>query len=308
MAKHDAVVAKQVPEQRHTRRGEDDGARARLLAPLPVTERRLSLNGVDTAVLEGGEGPPIVLLHGPGAYAAQWLRVIPDLVTTHRVVAPDLPGHGASETFAGSPGPEAVLGWLDDLIECTCAERPAFVGQTLGGAIAARFAAERGERLAALVLVDALGLASFAPDPEFGAALNEYLSAPTAETHDRLWSQCVFDVAALRRRLGEQWTHIKAYSLDRMRAPGRLDALRAFMQHFGVPAIPVETLAHIPVPTTLIWGRNDRAIPVAVAEDASRRLGWDLHVIEEAGNEPLIEQPEAFVKALRGALRRQVAR
>jgi pimeloyl-ACP methyl ester carboxylesterase len=273
-----------------------------------VTERRLSLNGVETAVLEGGDGPPIVLLHGPGAHAAQWLRVIPDLVTTHRVVAPDLPGHGASETLTGPPTQDAVLGWLDDLIECTCAERPVLVGQALGGAIAARFAAEQGERLSALVLVDALGLAPFAPEPEFGAALTEYLSAPTAETHDHLWSLCVFDVAALRRRLGEQWTHIKAYNLDRMRAPGRLGALRAFMEHFGVPAIPVEALAHIPVPTNLIWGRNDRVIPVSVAEDASRRLGWGLHVIDEAGNEPLIEQPEAFVQALRRALGRQVAR
>ena len=62
-----------------------------------MTERRLSLNHLSTAVLEGGDGPPIVLLHGPAAYAAQWRRVIPDLVTTHRVIAPDLPGHGASD-------------------------------------------------------------------------------------------------------------------------------------------------------------------------------------------------------------------
>ena len=61
---------------------------------MPVTERRLQLAGVSTAVLEGGDGPPVVLLHGPGEYAAHWMRVIPDLVTTHRVVAPDLPGHG----------------------------------------------------------------------------------------------------------------------------------------------------------------------------------------------------------------------
>ena len=71
-------------------------ARERLLATMPVTERRLELAGISTAVLEGGDGPPVVLLHGPGEYAAKWMRVIPDLVTTHRVVAPDLPGHGTS--------------------------------------------------------------------------------------------------------------------------------------------------------------------------------------------------------------------
>ena len=55
-------------------------AREQLLAGLPVTERRLRLAGVSTAVLEGGDGPPVVLLHGPGGNAAHWMRVIPELV------------------------------------------------------------------------------------------------------------------------------------------------------------------------------------------------------------------------------------
>src|SRR6186997_3326825 len=70
--------------------------RAALLADLPVGERRITVAGVSTAVLEGGDGPPLVLLHGPAAYAAQWRCVIPALAGTHRVIAPDLPGHGAS--------------------------------------------------------------------------------------------------------------------------------------------------------------------------------------------------------------------
>ena len=73
-----------------------DDARERLLATLPVTERRLQLAGVSTAVLEGGDGPPVVLLHGSSGYAAHWMSVIPGLVADHRVIAPDLPGHGAS--------------------------------------------------------------------------------------------------------------------------------------------------------------------------------------------------------------------
>ena len=52
-----------------------------LIADLPVTERRLTLNGVATPVLEGGEGAPVILLHGPGAYGAQWIGTIPALVT-----------------------------------------------------------------------------------------------------------------------------------------------------------------------------------------------------------------------------------
>ena len=78
-----------------------DDARERLLAELPVTERRVQLHGVSTALLEGGDGPPVVLLHGPGGHAASWLRVMPNLVNAYRVIAPDLPGQGASEVLDG---------------------------------------------------------------------------------------------------------------------------------------------------------------------------------------------------------------
>ena len=75
----------------------------------------------------------------------------------------------------------------------------------------------------------------------------------------------------------------------------------AMMKLFGV-AIPPEELMRILVPTTLIWGRHDRAIPLAIAQSASERYDWPLIVIENAADDPGIEQPEAFLRALRGAL------
>ena len=179
-----------------------DDARERLLAGLPVTERRMHIHGVSTAVLEGGDGPPVVLLHGPGGYAAHWMRVIPGLVATHRVVAPDLPGHGASEVSDGLLDAERVLAWLGELIEHSCMSPPALVGQLLGGAIAARFALKRAGRVSRLVLIDTFGLAPFDPAPEFGFAINDYFAQPTGHTHERLWRHCAFDLDVLRRRMG----------------------------------------------------------------------------------------------------------
>jgi len=75
-----------------TQQAPKQDARGRLLAEIPAVERRVTAAGIATAVLEGGEGPPLVLLHGPAANAAHWMRVIGDLVQTHRVIAPDLPG------------------------------------------------------------------------------------------------------------------------------------------------------------------------------------------------------------------------
>lgn len=276
------------------------GLREQLVASLPVRERRLTLNGVGTAVLEGGEGKPMVLLHGPGAYAAQFLEVIPELVKTHRVIAPDLPGHGASDFFDGDLLPERVNGWLDDLVECTCTEAPVLVGYTLGGAIGARYAADHGRRIASLVLVDALGLVQFQPTPEFGAALGAFLAHPDESTHDALWEQCALDYGALQQRIGPRWSLIRHYTLDRAGRPGGMAAVAAWMERVGAPALPHSVLERIRVPCVLVWGREDRATPLSVAQEAQARYGWPLHVIDGAGDDPTIEKPREFLHVLRG--------
>jgi pimeloyl-ACP methyl ester carboxylesterase len=287
----------------HTRRTQPDNVtRERLLADVPLTERTLRLNGVSTAVLEGGDGPPLILLHGPGEYAAKWLRVVPELIRTHRVIAPDLPGHGASQAIDGAINVADVLAWLDDLIECTCATRPTLVAHLLGGAIAARFAAAHSERIDRLVLVDALGLEPFQPAPEFGIALMRYMEEPSEETHDVLWSRCAFDIDALRDSMGTQWDRIRTYNLDRAQTAELKPTLHGLMATFALTPIPHADLTQIDVPVRLIWGRHDLAVPLAVAEAASLRYAWPLHVIEDAADDPPLEQPAAFLGALRAAL------
>jgi pimeloyl-ACP methyl ester carboxylesterase len=280
----------------YTTDGNND--RERLLAGIAVTERRLELAGVSTAVLEGGDGPPIVLLHGPGEFAAKWLRVIPDLVRSHRVVAPDLPAHGASEVPEGQLDADRVLAWLGELIERTCPSPPALVGHVLGGAIAARFAANRGDRVGRLVLVDTLGLGRFRPAPRFALTMIGFMARPTERTYSRFMRQCSFDLDALREEMGERWEPFVSYNLDLARAPSAKAAGR-LMRELGVPRIPPEDLARIAAPTTLIWGRHDRANRPQIAEAASARYGWPLHVIEDCADDPPRDQPEAFLEALR---------
>jgi pimeloyl-ACP methyl ester carboxylesterase len=277
-------------------------AREGLLTGLPVTERRLEVAGVSTAVLEGGDGPPVVLLHGAGEFAAGWVRVIPDLVRTHRVVVPDLPGHGAS-AVAGDPADAGrVAAWLGELIERTCPSPPALVGHGLGGAIAAHFAADQGDRVARLVLVDSYGLGRFCPAPGFALALLGVIVRPTERTQQRLFRQCMVDPDGLRQQLGERAALLEAYALDRARSPGQKAALRRLMPQLGLPAIPPAELARIAVPTTLIWGRHDRQVRLGVAQAASACYGWPLHVIEGAADDPAVEQPEAFLRGLHAAL------
>jgi pimeloyl-ACP methyl ester carboxylesterase len=277
-------------------------ARKQLLAGLPVTERRVQLAGVSTAVLEGGDGPPVVLLHEQGEFAARWLRVIPELVKTHRVIAPDLPGHGASEVAAGTLNPASVSAWLGELIQRTCASPPALVGHMLGGAIAARFAVDHGDRLHRLVLVDSFGVGPFRPKFGFVLALVRYIIRPSERSFGGLLRHCTVDPAALRAQMGERWEPFQAYVLERVRTPSVGAALRSLMSQVGVPAIPPADLARIAVPTTLIWGRHDPVMQLRAAEAASVRYRWPLHVIDNAADDPPMEQPAAFLKALRAGL------
>jgi pimeloyl-ACP methyl ester carboxylesterase len=283
-------------------------ARETLLAPLPVTERRVTCAGVSTAVLEGGDGPPLVLLHGPGECAAHWTRVLPDLVTTHRVVAPDLPGHGSSDAGdAGDAGDgrldaDRTVAWLEDLIEQTCPSPPVVVGRLLGGAIAARFAAAHPDRLERLILVDTYGLSRFRPRPSFALALAGFVARPTHGSIDRLFRACSADPERVAMELGDTADALKTYAVETARTHPNKTAMRSLMPQLAMPAIPDEVLRRITVPTALIWGRQDPQTRVRTAEAASTRYGWPLHVIDRAGDEPPIEQPEAFLKALRSAL------
>lgn len=279
-----------------------DQARARLLAAISATERRLELAGVSTAVLDGGDGPPLVVLHGGGQSAATWIRVIPPLIATHRVVAPDLPGHGASEAPDGTLDADRVLAWLDELIEHSCPSPPALLGHTLGGAIAARYAVRHSGRIRSLVLVDALGLGPFRPLPSFALAMVDFLARPTEHTFDRFLGQCLLDLERVRDQMGEQWGSIATCGLDDARNPSKKAAGRSLMKVFGVSAIPHADLARIHVPTALIWGRHDPQARLGVAEATSTRHGWPLHVIEDSGVDPNVEQPEALVDALRREL------
>jgi pimeloyl-ACP methyl ester carboxylesterase len=270
--------------------------RDRMLSGLSLVDERVTVAGGSTAVLTGGEGQPIVLLHGAGEFAALWLRVLPELARGHRVVAPDLPGHGAS-----GPAGDA-LDWLAELIDRTCQQPPVVVGHGLGGALAARLASREPHRFAALVLVDSLGLGDFAPAPSFAAALDRFTREPTEHTRDEIFAQCFADLDRTRDGMGERWTAIADYALEGAHRPSQGAMLGAMMPRFGLTPIPAEELDRLTVPTTLIWGRYDLQVLLRTAQTASVRYGWPLHVIDDSGDDPAVEQPQAFLRALHAAL------
>ncbi len=281
---------------------ETASARTRMLGDAPVRERRIVAGGTDTAVLEGGAGRPMVLLHGPGEFAGVWLPVLDQLTASHHVVVPDLPGHGSSELPATALTVDLVTAWLEDLITQTCAEPPVLVGRVVGGAIAAHYAAAHPNGVDQLVLVDTTGLVPFAPEPRFGLALQRFLADPSGATYERFMDLCAFDLDTVRRQLGPRWAPYAEYAVELARDPGVQAAIGTFLALFAVRPLPTETWEAIGVPTTMIWGRQDAATQLAVAEEASARHGWPLHVVEAAGDDPPLDRPTEFVEVLLRAL------
>jgi pimeloyl-ACP methyl ester carboxylesterase len=288
--------------------GTTASAREATIGELPVAEQRYDLAGIPTAVLEGGDGPTVVLLHGPGEFAALWGRVVPQLTETHRVVVPDLPGHGATGRPADGPlDAERWLAWLRELVARTCPWPPALVGHLAGGALALRHAIDGGP-VERIVLVDSTGLAFSRPAPSFAAPLAGFLAHPTEQSRDRFLGRCMYDFDGMRHDLGSSWDAFADYALDGVRQPGARAAVLSFVMAMGMRPISRRDLTRIPVPVSMIWGRHDLQNRVRIAESAAARFGWPLAVIEDARDDPCWERPEAAVAALRAALARPLRR
>lgn len=279
-----------------------DRLAARLVEDLPVNARRLEIAGVSTPLLEGGAGPPIVLLHGQDGFAETLGGVAAGLVDRYRVVAPDLPGLGRSEPLSEQPGPSAVLGWLAALVAATCAEPPVVLGAGLGGSIALRFAVERRQQIRQLVLVGAGSLGRFRPPPSLRLALHRFRRHPNRANAQRLFRHHFADTDRLQTQIGGRLTALQDYMIERARQPSVGAANRTLLRQIGTTQIPDNELRRITAPVALIWGHQDQIVPLTHAERAHGVFGWPLNVIDDAGHIAFIEQPDAFAAALRAAL------
>jgi pimeloyl-ACP methyl ester carboxylesterase len=285
----------------------DGGARARLLAGLPVTERRLRLAGVATSMLEGGDGPPLVLLQGGiecgGAY---WAPVISRLAESHRLIVPDVPGLGESEPVARLDA-VAFGDWFAELVRLTCREEPALIAHSLLGSLAARFASQQGDLLRRLVIYGTPGIGPYRMPLGLRLVAIRFGLRPSERNAERFDRWAFFDLDRTRRRDPGWFEAFSAYTRSRAVVPHVKRTMRELIARC-TKQVPDGELRGIPVATELLWGRHDRFVPLSLADATSAHLGWRLHVIDKAGHAPHIERPEAFLGALGTALDTTVRR
>lgn len=277
----------------------------------PARSTTAVIGGAPLHYLEAGSGEAVVLIHGGGGGGANWFRIIGPLATTHRVLAPDLPGFGLSPARAakGSLGAEAakLLGeWLDH----AGVDRATVVGTSFGGLTALRLAQAERERVVRLGLVASAGLGREATWLLRAATLP--VIGPAAVNPSHRGTALLFRILLTsdRSRLsGEQQRALVEYLYQSAAAVDARTFARTLRLFAGVrgqrEVLRAEELQALDIPAAVIWGGRDRLLPVSHADVAAAALPRARRtIIEYAGHSPNWEAPGAVLGALRGLLER----
>ena len=268
-------------------------------APSPQANgsRTVDVNGLPCQLIDRGRGEPVILLHGIGGSADEWSKVIPQLSTRFRVLAPDAPGHGLS------PGPigrtdsydlELYTRFVLGLLDALDIERISVVGMSGGGAIALNLATSKPARVDSLVLVSSAGLGTdVAWSYRLGSVLPKLvrfgLRRSTVASIQSFGRALCFNPESVPVGWAEK-------RLEIVRTTGVVDAFlataHATIGWSGQRNNFVHRLHQIKQRTLLLWGRNDPILPVAHAIRAARLIhGSRLHIYENCGHMPIWEYP-----------------
>jgi pimeloyl-ACP methyl ester carboxylesterase len=272
----------------------------------PALTRRVTVGGAELNVVDtGGDGPPLLWIHGINGMWQNWLLNIPAFMGAYRCIAPDLPGFGGSDMPRGEITIRGYAEILDALCDGLGIESPTVIAHSMGGFIGAELAISQPTRVQRLVLVSAAGLST------------EYLLREPLLAGARLWAMVtsrtgaradpVVRRARLRRmalqtvvRYPEKLSQPLAWELvqgaDR---PGFLPALEAILRWAFR-----DRLARIEVPTLIVWGANDVLVPVEDADEFERLIGANARkvVFHDTGHLPMLERPSRFNALVDGFL------
>jgi pimeloyl-ACP methyl ester carboxylesterase len=265
-----------------------------------LEERSLELEDVRLRYFVGGEGPPLVLVHGLGGAAANWIEVVRALAPRFRMLVPDLPGHARSRPLVGATTLDTYADRLARLVEHEGLERAAFAGHSLGALVALRLAVARPKRVGALVLVGAAGIRSATREAE------RWLNVAAFIRPGRLYARQRERIArrkVLRYAVFGYWGASDPLALSD-------DAVQGFLANLGrhrdtktarralVRDDPRLDLERVQCPTLVIWGARDHQVPIDDAFEYARRLGAPLRVIADCGHLLIGERPGACADAI----------
>jgi pimeloyl-ACP methyl ester carboxylesterase len=269
-------------------------------------------DGLTLSCYISGKGDPVVLMHGLGASKITWLPVLAPLAERHRVIVPDLPGHGESDKPRHEYTPRFYARVLRHLMDAVGVERATLMGNSLGGRIALELALRSPARVAALALLNP--------------------SIPGLRWRHLMGFTRVFptEIGAIPFPLRERWMEIMIRRMfarpDRLPHEGYSAAASEFLRIYRSPVARMaffSTLRHIVTekpdsffaslrrikqPALIIFGDRDRLIPPRLGVRLAQGLpDSELVVLPDVGHVPQFEATEETLELL-GAFLARIAR
>lgn len=276
-----------------------------------TAEHTVTLHGHEFSYTDSGKGPVLLFIHGILGSQRQWAHLVDRLDDNHRLVVPDLFGHGSSAKPIGDYSLGAHAATLRDLLDRLGIEQVTLVGHSLGGGIAMVFSYLFPERVERLVLVASGGLGREVSPLLRSATLPgaEYVLPVIASgwMRDRISSVAgLLGSVGLRpgRDLTEVW--------DGFTSLGDADTRRAFLATTRAVIDPggQSVSAHdylpdaAPIPTLVVWGTKDRMIPAWHAASATSSIErCRVELFQGAGHFPHLDDPDRFAALVREFVR-----
>jgi pimeloyl-ACP methyl ester carboxylesterase len=265
-----------------------------------LEERWADVRGARLRWFEGGEGPTVLLLHGLGGAASNWAVVAPQLVRDHRVLVPDLPGHGGSTPLAAPP--ETLDPFADrvaQLLEQQGA-RALAVGHSLGGVVALRLAARHPALVRGLLLAGCAGIVSTTRRAE-----RLLMLAATMKPGRRIarWRRAIARTPSLRSLALGNVSAADPLAMSAAAANGFLagSGLYSDLRAAGdalVRTDPRLDLGRVRCAALVLHGARDAQVPLADAFEYARRLQAPLRVVADCGHLVIGERPAAVLDAI----------
>lgn len=253
-----------------------------------VTIERLSGSGLH--VRTGGTGPALLLLHSAwGDAEMSWSRVWDELCRTFTVIAPDMPGFGASSPLP-KPSFAEYAGVLRELLDHQRVERATVVGNSFGATVAIEFASTFPGRTRSLVLVNGGYV------PAIPGFLRKLMTSRFLETRFRsIVRSATYSDRALAKAFPDP-AKLPAGFFQRVQDNAEKHSRNVFNTFIN----QTTPQAKPSVPAAIIWGTGDRLTGTRQAEALRKWLGAPKFIaIDGAGHMPQVERPKEFVEAIR---------
>lgn len=253
-----------------------------------LSQYRIEVEGARIEYLAGGNGDPLILLHGFGADKDNWTRIAKYLAPHVRIIAPDLPGFGETDLPRDNDFTiHSQVEWVRAFIQALGIKSHHLGGSSMGGAIAGAYASRYPNNLMSLVLFAPAGIATSTPSEMF-QLIEKGQAIPLIAQNSRDYEHLLDFVFVKRPFIPSPVKKVLA-----KKAISRHSFYqKIFKQLVDTPAIPLEDLiTGLPVPSLIIWGDQDRVLHVSGANILGAVIPKaQVEIIRAAGHLPMIER------------------